>query len=164
MEHADVKKIFVSLPMRDKFEDEIRREQNRLLEAAGEYLKEPVKLIETYQTEGKYDALEFLSEAIKRMAGADYVMFGRGWDDARGCKIEMACALQYNKKIVMAGGNICDGRRNLGRQDVKKQEPLLARKPPLWYYVLIILIQTLIAHYLLLCAIITCAYEKIKEV
>lgn len=106
MEQADVKKIFVSLPMRDKFEDEIRREQRRLLEAAGEYLKEPVKLIETYQTEGKYEALECLGESIKRMAVADYVMFGKGWDDARGCKIEMACALQYNKKILIEDGNI----------------------------------------------------------
>ena len=110
-----MKKIFVSLPMRDKFEDEIRREQERLLEAAGEYLKEPVKLIDTYLTEGKYDALECLGEAIKRMAGADYVMFGRGWDDARWCKIEMACALQYNKKILIEDGNIGEGAGNASR-------------------------------------------------
>ena len=106
MEQTNVKGIFVSLPMRDKFEDEIRKEQRRLLDAAGEYLKEPVRLIETYQTEGKYDALESLGECIKRMTGADYVLFGRGWDDARGCKIEMACALQYNKKILLEDGNI----------------------------------------------------------
>ena len=106
MEQTNVKKIFVSLPMRDKFEDEIRREQGRLLKAAGDYLKEPVTLIETYLADGKYDALECLGEAIKRMAGADYVMFSKGWENARGCKIEMSIALQYNKKILIEDGNI----------------------------------------------------------
>lgn len=102
MEQASVK-IFVSLPMRDKFEDEIRKEQQRLVELAGEYLNSPVQLIDTYQ-EGT--PLECLGESIKRMAKADYVLFKDNWEDARGCKIEMACALKYDKKILLEHGNL----------------------------------------------------------
>ena len=41
-----MKKIYVSMSMRDMFEDEIARRQEKLLELAGEYLHEPVMLIE----------------------------------------------------------------------------------------------------------------------
>ena len=105
MERQSVK-VFVSLPMRDLFEDEVRKEQQRLLELAGEYLNSPVTLIDTYQANGKYDPLECLGEAIKRMARADCVLFGDGWENARGCEIEMACARKYGKKTLIEHGNL----------------------------------------------------------
>lgn len=97
-----MKKIFISMPMRDLLEDEIRRRQEKLLELAGEYLHEPVTLLESYvSSEHKYSALACLGEAIKRMDDADYVLFASGWGQARGCKIEMACAVSYGKKILL---------------------------------------------------------------
>ncbi|MBQ7220777.1 MAG: hypothetical protein IJS28_07350 [Synergistaceae bacterium] len=101
-----MQKIFVSMPMRDLFEDEIRSRQETLLKKVGEYLGKPVMLVETFINDGKLTALECLGELIKRMAGADWVLFASGWETARGCKIEMACALQYNKKILLENGSI----------------------------------------------------------
>ena len=103
-----MKKIFVSMPMRDLFEDEIARKQGKLLELAGEHLHDAVELIDSYLPEEHFrKPLACLGEAIKRMADADYVVFGEGWRDARGCKIEMACAANYGKKILLEdNGNL----------------------------------------------------------
>ena len=97
-------KVFISMPMRNLFEDEIRDRQAKYLKMAGEHLKQPVELVESYQTKGS--ALEMLGESIKRMAGAEYVIFADGWENARGCKIEMSCALSYNKKILIEHGDV----------------------------------------------------------
>ena len=103
-----MKKIFVSMPMRDLFEDELPRKQVKLLELAGEYLHEAVELIDSYfSAEYLRKPLESVGEAIKRMSDADYVVFGEGWNEARGCKIEMACAANYGKKILLEdNGNL----------------------------------------------------------
>ena len=95
-----MKQIFISMPMREKTREEILRGQERLLELAGAYLGEPVKLIETYLNE-EMSALECLGESIKRMAGADYVLFAEGFENARGCQIELACAGKYDKAILI---------------------------------------------------------------
>ena len=100
-----MRKIYVSMPMRDLFEDELRSRQETLLAKAGEYLEEPVTLVENIIKDEKLTALESLGESIKRMAGADLVLFASGWETERGCKIEMACALQYDKKILLEDGN-----------------------------------------------------------
>ena len=100
-----IKKIFVSLPMGKLHEDEIRRKQEKLLELAGEYLHEPVMLIENFITDSKYDPLECLGEGIKRMASADYVLFADGFMKASGCKIELACAVKYGKQILLEDKN-----------------------------------------------------------
>ena len=100
-----MKKIYVSMSMRDMFEDEIARRQEKLLELAGEYLHEPVMLIETFIKPEKYNALECLGEGIKRMADADYVLLSEGWENGRRSTIEMACALKYNKKILIEHNN-----------------------------------------------------------
>ena len=93
-------RIFISMPMREKSHEEIIRERERLLELAGEYLSEPVKLIENFLSE-EVSALECLGENIKRMSEADYVLFAEGYENARGCKIELACAGKYDKKILL---------------------------------------------------------------
>lgn len=40
-------------------------------------------------------ALEYLGESLKLLAKADIAYFAPGWRDARGCKIEHACADAY---------------------------------------------------------------------
>ena len=101
-------KIFISMPTTYKTEGEIRREQEELLMLAGEYLKEPVSLVET-NIEDEVSPLECLGESIKRMSEADCVIFSDCWEDARGCRIEYACARDYGKKILVEhGGGLQD--------------------------------------------------------
>ena len=95
-----MKKVFVSMPMRGKGKEEIVKERERLLALAANTLGEPVELVESYLGQGDYKPLECLGESLKRMASADFVVFGRGWKDARGCRIEHTCALEYGVAIL----------------------------------------------------------------
>ena len=78
-----MKKVFVSMPMRGKGKEEIFAERERLLALAADSLGEEVELVESYLGEGDYKPLECLGESLKRMASADLIVFGRGWEDAR---------------------------------------------------------------------------------
>lgn len=95
-----MKKVFVSMPMRGKGKEEIVKEQERLLALVADTLGEEVELVESYLGQGDYKPLECLGESLKRMASADFVVFGRGWEDARGCRIEHTCALEYGVAIL----------------------------------------------------------------
>ena len=95
-----MKKVFVSMPMRGKGKEEIFEERERLLAAAADTLGEEIGLVESYLGRGNYKPLECLGESLKRMASADFVVFGRGWEDARGCRIEHTCALEYGVAIL----------------------------------------------------------------
>ena len=96
-----MKKVFISLPMKDKLRSEIITEQAKILARVNEKLGEPVILIENYMRElYSQKPLECLGENIKRMSEADCVAFGKGWQDARGCVIERICAEKYGLEIV----------------------------------------------------------------
>lgn len=96
------KKIFVSLPMRDRSIDDIRKEMYYLLNIADESMDDDVELIDTIWDDNPNDPdiLDFgvhcLGKSITELAGADYAIFHPDWRNARGCIIEhMVCAL-YN--------------------------------------------------------------------
>ena len=96
-----MKKVFVSIPMRDKLRDEILSEQAKILARVNEKLGEPVVLVETYLRElYSQKPLECLGESLKRMAYADCAVFADGWEDARGCNIEHLCAEKYGIPII----------------------------------------------------------------
>ena len=96
-----MKKVFVSMPMRGKGKEEIFAERARLLALAADSLGEEVELVASYLGEGDYKPLECLGESLKRMASADLVVFGRGWEDARGCRIEHTCAMGYGVPLLV---------------------------------------------------------------
>lgn len=96
-----MKKVFVSMPMRGKGKEEIFAERERLLALAADMLGEEVELVESYLGQGNYKPLECLGESLKRMASADLVVFGRGWEDARGCRIEHMCTAEYVIPILV---------------------------------------------------------------
>lgn len=94
-----MKKLFISQPMKGKSEEEILRERAGAIAETERLLGEPVEALETYF--GKdYRPLEFLGKSIMYLAQADVAYFAPGWWDARGCKIEHACAAEYGIPIV----------------------------------------------------------------
>ncbi len=100
------KKIFVSLPMRGKTREEILTTQGKIADKTFNYFNESVVLIESFLNENpEITPLECLGESIKRMSRADYVIFGEGYENARGCRIEYDCAREYGKKILVEHGN-----------------------------------------------------------
>lgn len=91
-----MKKLFISQPMRGKTDEEILAERADAMQAARDALGEEVEVIDSFfGTSDMSHALEYLGESLKLMAKADIAYFAPGWRDARGCKIEHACADAY---------------------------------------------------------------------
>lgn len=93
-----MKKLFISQPMRGKTDEEIKIERAKAIEAASELMGEPVEVIDSFFEEAPVDAkpLWFLGKSLELLADADVAYFAPGWKDARGCKIEHTCAVEYN--------------------------------------------------------------------
>jgi hypothetical protein len=93
-------KVFISQPMRGKTDEEILAERKCLEESAREKLGEDVVFLGSFF--GKFDvkALQFLGRSLEMLAEADAAIFGRGWTDARGCRIEHMVCEEYGIKVI----------------------------------------------------------------
>lgn len=92
-----MKKLFISQPMKGKSDEDILAERKKAIKSAEEKIGEPVEVIDSFFQEAPVDAkpLWFLGKSLELLAGADVAYFAPGWEDARGCKIEHTCAVEY---------------------------------------------------------------------
>ena len=93
-----MKKLFISLPMAGKSEEEIRNKMAEYKENAEYLMGEKLELIDTIITEApdvKEIGVWCVGKSIMMMAEADVVYFGRGWRSARGCLVEYEAAYRY---------------------------------------------------------------------
>ena len=97
-----MKKLFISQPMRDKSHEEIMAERAKAVEAAEALLGERVEVLDSVLTECSRGPLWCLGRSLCIMAQADVVYFAPGWQDARGCRIEHACAKEYGIERIGA--------------------------------------------------------------
>ena len=99
-----MKKLFISQPMRGKSEEEIQEERRKAIEAAERHLGQKVEVIdsyfEDYNPDGGSIPLKYLSKSIELLADADVAYFAKGWEDARGCRIENRCAIDYGITVI----------------------------------------------------------------
>lgn len=102
-------KVFVSQPMNGMTDDQINDARDKMradviAQAANDFAVEDneIEIMDTIIKDYTPNAhpLLFLGESIKMMADADGVYFGRGWEDARGCRIEHECAKKYGKHVM----------------------------------------------------------------
>ncbi len=106
-----MKKVFVSQPLRglNAEESKIVREEackyaiEKVSAKYGEKV-EDLEIIDSFFEDFNSDKgcipLKYLSKSIELLADADYAYFGKGWELARGCKIEHTCAEEYGIKTV----------------------------------------------------------------
>ena len=95
-----MKKLFISLPMAGKSEDEIRKRMAEYKENAEYLMGEELELIDSFIEENIPNSIKdvgvwCLGRSIMMMANADVVYFGRGWKSARGCLVEYEAAYRY---------------------------------------------------------------------
>lgn len=90
-------KIFISQPMRGKTDTEITKERNKTISTAKELYGEDVEVIDSFFQSAPTDAkpLWFLGKSLELLSGADVAVFCPGWEDARGCRIEHDCCVEY---------------------------------------------------------------------
>ena len=99
-----MKKVFISMPMNGKTDEEIVKEfkstKKRVLE-----LFDGCQVIDSVFSNFDLDnnantPIHYLGRSIELLADADIVYFARGWDKARGCLIEYQVAKTYGKTYV----------------------------------------------------------------
>ena len=93
----EMKKLFISQPMRGKSDEEILVVREQAIKAAQELVGEPVEVIDSFFQNAPADArpLWFLGKSLELLSTADVAYFAEGWQEARGCRIEHECAVEY---------------------------------------------------------------------
>ena len=92
-----MKKLFISQPMNGKSDEQILKEREEAVREAKIVCGEEVELIDSFFQSAPADArpLWFLGKSLELLSTADVAYFAPGWKDARGCKIEYLCAVEY---------------------------------------------------------------------
>lgn len=97
-----MKKLFISQPMKDKSNEEILKVREKAIASAKDMIGEDVEVIDSFFKDAPHDAkpLWFLGKSIELLSTADVAYFAKGWEEARGCRIENECAIEYGIAII----------------------------------------------------------------
>lgn len=97
-----MKRIFISQPMNDKTDDEIKLERQKIVDACVREYGKDTEIIDSFFEGSPHDVKPawFLGKSIELLSTADAVYFADGWNNARGCRIEHQVAVDYGIKII----------------------------------------------------------------
>ena len=98
-----MKKVYISIPMTNKTKEEIIQEINKRKECLEELGFEVISsFIENNGTypDKKHNEIQFLGYSLIEMSDCDIAYFCRGWEFARGCKVEYETATKYGLQII----------------------------------------------------------------
>ena len=97
-----MKKLFISQPMRGKTDEEILKEREKAVASAEKHLGEKVEVIDSFFQNAPAEAkpLWFLGKSLELLSTADAAYFAPGWENARGCRIENTCAIEYGITVI----------------------------------------------------------------
>ena len=111
-----MKRLFISQPMKGKTDEEILEVRERAIESAKQRLGEDVEVIDSFIQNAPHDAnaLWYLAKSIELLSAADIAYFAKGWEDARGCKIENECAIAYGIDVIEDYSNAEEIGMNFG--------------------------------------------------
>lgn len=107
-----MKRVFLSLPMNGRTNEEIWQQIKNMKYAYGKHYSEQgniadeIEFVHNMLTEPEeelFDLIDgvktkpllYLGSAITKMSQCDEVLFGAGWEWARGCRIEAKVAREY---------------------------------------------------------------------
>ena len=94
--------VMISQPMKGLGYNQIvfnRMNAVEYLESKGYIVLDTILNTEEFKGH-KNDAVRCLAESIKLMSDVDAVYFLKGWEEARGCKIEHEIAKQYGIEVM----------------------------------------------------------------
>lgn len=99
-----MKKLFISQPMNGKTNEEILAVREKAIDSAKKNLGDDVEVIDSYfddyNPENGCVPLKYLSKSLELLADADVAYFAKGWEEARGCRIENQCAIAYGIEVI----------------------------------------------------------------
>lgn len=92
-----MKKVFISQPMNGRSDRAIREERQLIAEA---YKRQGWEVIDSVFDVGPGSAIKYLARSIELIDDADRVLMMKGWERARGCRIEHEVAVAYGREVV----------------------------------------------------------------
>lgn len=99
-----MKKLFISQPMKGKTDEEILKEREKAIASAKRNFaeNEEIEVIDSFFQSAPADArpLWFLGKSLELLSTADIAYFAKGWENARGCRIENTCAIEYGIAVI----------------------------------------------------------------
>lgn len=95
-----MEKIMISQPMKGKTNELIKEERKVLVQELENNGYEVLDTVFDTAPKDTDEAIWYLSKSIEYLAQADVVFFMKGWEYARGCKIEHQIAIEYGKEVV----------------------------------------------------------------
>lgn len=113
MNATKMRKAMLSQPMAGKTDQEIRETRERAIRALEE---KGYVVLDTF-CNNEWDSVEmlkkrgveqiplyFLAESLERMSLCHTVYFCKGWENARGCRIEHEAACAYGLEVIYEDG------------------------------------------------------------
>ncbi len=98
-EGINIMKIMISQPMRGKTNEQIREERTELVSGLQEEGNEVIDTVFENAPADEDIAIYMLSQSIRYIGKVDGIVFMKGWEKARGCKIEHEVAVEYGKQV-----------------------------------------------------------------
>ena len=99
-----MKKVMISQPMRGISEEDIKNTRSRikalLVEQGYEVIDSRIKFRLHYESDVKNPPIYYLGLSILYMSLCDIVYFCKGWEKARGCRVEHEIANAYGLQII----------------------------------------------------------------
>lgn len=96
-------KAFISQPMRDMSDMQIISQRINAIKSIKQKFGQDTEIIDSYFEDGAFEKspLWWLGRSLQLMSSADIVYFCKGWEDARGCRIEHSCAQHYDIPVII---------------------------------------------------------------
>ena len=98
-EGINIMKIMISQSMRGKTNEQIREERTELVSGLQEEGNEVIDTVFENAPADEDIAIYMLSQSIRYIGKVDGIVFMKGWEKARGCKIEHEVAVEYGKQV-----------------------------------------------------------------
>lgn len=100
-------RYFISQPMSGKTTETILSEREQVKAEIKKYSKN-AEILDSFfpelNPEQGAQPLLYLSKALEVMADADIVVFAKGYNQSKGCRLEYLCAKEYGKSIWILDG------------------------------------------------------------
>lgn len=96
-----MKKIFISQHAKGKNNSEILAERERAIKIVQNRLKDDITIVNLRLRTGEDDNNLFaLGKSLEKLANADVAVFIGDFNEARICKMEFNCAVEYGIDII----------------------------------------------------------------
>ena len=98
-----MKRLFISQPMNGKTDEEILKVREKAIVSAEKHIGESVEVIDSFFQDPPIQVrpLWYLGKSIELLSTADVVYFVKGWEEARGCRIEHECVMEYGIDLII---------------------------------------------------------------